>query len=131
MALLRGIELLALGRQQTVALAYEKRAYVDAKGAPVAVDDRTCYDCLNNWFALAADPIDFCPHCGHRAKPWPEFADAQAWSRDYNFVWLNRLGIAPFAVRRSDGAWLLALAHDGSMLEQTGRYVSVRPLQNS
>ncbi len=129
MAMLRGIETLALGRQRTVRLFYQKGGYVDARGERVAVADRTCYDCLNNYFALADDPIDFCPHCGHRDAPWPDLTAAQAWAQTHNFAWLQPFLLMPFAVRRPDGAWLLALAQDGTILLHLGRYMDVRPLQ--
>ena len=128
MAILRGIETLALGKRETVPVFYEGGRYVNAKDEPVALDDRTCHACLNMHSALAADPIDFCPHCGQRTQPWTDLAAAQAWAQSYDFKWLHALHVRPFAVRRADDVWGLAMARDESMLLQTGRFVDVRPL---
>lgn len=128
MAMLRGIETLALGRRETVQVFYDHGRYLDRAGEPVALDDHTCHSCLNMHFGLAADPIDFCPHCGQRASPWQDVSAALQWAQAYDFHWLHALGVRPFAVRRPDGLWVLAMAQDESMLQITGRFVDIRPL---
>lgn len=131
MAILRGIETKALGRKKTVEVAYEGKAYVDRSGKPVKLQDVTCYDCLNNYYVLADDPIEFCPHCGRRegGKTWANFEDARKWAMEYDFAWLRKLGVQPFGVRRGDGAWLLGIGKSPDAFLATGRFVDARPLQ--
>jgi len=108
MALLRGIETTAIGRQKTVEVLYEDRAYVDKNGKPVKLQDVTCYGCMNNYFMLADDPIDYCPHCGRReGTPWASHDEAVRWASPHNFAYMRKLGLEPFSLRRSDGAWVL------------------------
>jgi hypothetical protein len=135
MALLRGIETTALGKTRTVEVSYENRAYVDSKGAVVKLQDMTCYSCLHSYFVLAADPIDFCPHCGRReGQPWTSHDDAVKWARMHDFKWLRKLGLEPFGLRRGDGVWILgfgrAMTAGGTATAMlgTGNYVEARSL---
>ncbi len=129
MAILRGIETIALGQTRTVEISYENRTYVDRKGVPVKLQDVTCYGCMNNYFVLADDPIDFCPHCGRReGSPWQSHEEAVRWASPYNFAWLRKLGLEPYGMRRSDGAWVLGFAGNANTLLGKGSIVEARSL---
>ena len=130
MALLRGIETLAIGRTTTVELSYEGSGqYVDNEGKPVKVDDVTCYECLNNTFVLASEPTDYCPHCGYRTgKAWVDYEAARAWAMKHDFAYMRALGRVPFGVRRGDGSWLLAFAKKADELLRSGSFVAAREL---
>ena len=130
MPLLRGIETTALGRLRSVEVSYEAGSYVDGRGKAVALDDLTCYSCMNSYFVLADDAIDYCPHCGRReGQPWSEPAEAIKWAGGQDFSYLKRLGLEPFAALRSDGTWLLAFASDANALLGTGRFLQAKGLR--
>lgn len=130
MALLRGIETLALGKTRTVEVSYENRQYVDGQGRPVKLVDVMCYGCGNNHFALADDPIDFCPHCGRReGKPvWGSHEEAVRWASAYDFRWLRKLGLEPFGLRRGDGSWQLGFGRSSGQMLGSGTFVEARSL---
>jgi len=130
MAILRGIETTALGRLRTVEVSYEGGAYVDAKGKAVGLEDRTCYSCMNSYFVLSDDPIDYCPHCGRReGKTWAEPGDAIKWAGGQDFSYLKRLGLEPFAALKSDGVWVLCFARDTAAVLGTGRFLQAKGLR--
>lgn len=129
MALMRGIETTAIGRSKTVEVSYEDRKYVDRSGKPVKLQDVTCYTCLNNYFMLTDDPIDFCPHCCRREGPaWSSHQDAVRWASPYSFAWLRKLGFEPFGLRQSDGAWVLGFGRNSGALIGKGNVIEVRSL---
>ncbi len=129
MPLLRGIETTALGKTKTVEITYEKRTYLDRQGRPVALQDVTCYGCMNNYYVLADDPIDFCPHCGRReGAPWSSHDQAVSWARQYDFKWLRKLGLEPYGLRRGDGVWVLGFGRGAEQMLGSGHFVQVRSL---
>lgn len=129
--ILRGIETLALGKARAVEVSYEAGAYVDARGAPVKLLDMACHECMNRYYLLADEPIDFCPHCGHRRTAWASYDEARAWSFGHDFGWLHRLGRNVFAVRDAGGQWTLAIAPGADALWSTGRHFEVRALADA
>ena len=130
MAFLRGIETLAIGKEETVELFYEGAgSWVNDKGAEVKVADVACYDCLSSYYVLQSDPIDFCPHCGYRkGAVWAEYEAARNWAMKHDWAWMRKLGRIPVGCRRGDGSWLLAFAPSADALQRTGRFVQVREL---
>ncbi len=129
MPYLTGIETLAIGRDQTVALSYEDGKFVDLDGEPVALQDVLCYQCANMHFVLEADPIDYCPHCGDRnGRTWPTYEDARKWSWGQRFDYLHELGCGLFAVRLSDGNWVPAIAKSSRALLAGSRVVDAKAL---
>ena len=130
MALLRGIETLAIGRTSTVELSYEGSGqYVDREGNAVKIEDVACYECLNSMYVLASEPIDYCPHCGYRTgKAWPDYEAARSWAMKHDFAYMRALGRVPFGVRRGDGSWLLAFAKKADELLRSGDFVAAREL---
>ena len=129
MPYLRGIETTAIGRTRTVDVAYEGGAYVDRGGRKVELQDVTCYSCMNSCYVLSAEPIDFCPHCGRReGAPWATHDEAVQWATPHNFAWLRKLGLDPYALRRSDGVWVLGFGKSADALLGVGKYLEVRSL---
>ena len=130
MAFLRGIETLAIGKQETVTLYYEGAGrWVDDNDEEVKATDATCYDCLSSYYVLDKDPIDFCPHCGYRSgKSWAKYEEARSWAMKHEWGWMRSLGRSPIGARRSDGSWLVVFAPSAESVQQSGRYVLAREL---
>lgn len=129
MALLRGIETTAIGKARTVEIEYEKGGYVDRQGRKVAIIDMSCYACMNGYYVLDADPIDYCPHCGRReGSPWPSYEEARTWAATYEWKYMKTLGLLPFGTRRFDGAWVLGFAKSSRAIFDTGKFAEVRCL---
>jgi hypothetical protein len=130
MPMLRGIETTAIGRSKTVEVAYENRKYVDRQGRPVPLIDMTCYSCQNSYYVLEAEPIDYCPHCGRREgqTPWTSHDDAVRWAMPQSFAYLRKLGIEPYALRRSDNVWVLGFGRNAEAMLGAGRYLEARSL---
>ena len=130
MAFLRGIETLAIGKQEVVELHYEGAGkWVDKNDKEVKATDAMCYDCMSSFYVLDKDPIDFCPHCGYRnGKSWAEYEQARSWAMKNEWGWMRDLGRIPVGARRSDGSWLLVFAPSAAAVQQSGRYVQAREL---
>lgn len=130
MAILRGIETLGLGKQKTVELVYAGAgSYVDRDGDAVKVEDIGCYDCMNGYYVLKSDPIDFCPHCGYRGSAvWADYDDARKWAMTIEWSWMRGLGRQPIGCRRGDGSWILGFANKPEDLLVGGRFVATRAL---
>ncbi|MBI5611199.1 MAG: hypothetical protein HY902_20165 [Deltaproteobacteria bacterium] len=129
MALLRGIETTAIGKTKTLEIEYEKGGYVDKSGRKVAVLDMNCYSCLNAYFVLEDDPIDYCPHCGRReGAPCASYDEALSWARPHEWKYMKKLGLLPYGLRRFDGVWVLGFAKSSKALFDTGKFAEVRCL---
>ncbi|MCO4762847.1 MAG: hypothetical protein KC502_15135 [Myxococcales bacterium] len=130
MAFLRGIETLAIGKQETVSLYYEGAGlWVDKDGKEVKATDAMCYDCMTSFYVLDKDPIDFCPHCGYRnGKSWAEYEKARSWAMKHDWEWMRKLGRIPVGCRRSDGSWLAVFAPSAKAVANSGKYVQAREL---
>lgn len=130
MAILRGIETLAIGKQKTVELVYAGAgAYTDRDGEPVKVADVGCYDCMNGYYVLESDPIDFCPHCGYRTgQVWASYEEARAWAMKHDWAWMRELGRQPVGCRRTEGSWILGFAKRPDDLLHGGRFAAARAL---
>ncbi|MEY3012828.1 MAG: hypothetical protein RIT45_1563 [Pseudomonadota bacterium] len=130
MAILRGIETLAIGKQKTVELVYGGGGtYTDHEGEPVKVADIGCYDCMNGYYVLESDPIDFCPHCGYRAgKVWATYEEARTWAMQMDWAWMRELGRQPIGCRRTEGSWILGFARHPDDLLMGGRFAATRAL---
>ena len=130
MAFLRGIETLAIGKQETVELHYEGAGrWVDKDDKVVKATDALCYDCMSSFYVLDKDPIDYCPHCGYRnGKSWAEYEEARSWAMKQEWEWMRKLGRIPVGARRTDGSWLAVFAPSAADVQRTGRYVQAREL---
>ncbi|GEM_PF-1128429 len=133
MAILRGIETLAIGKSKVVEIFYAGAgSYEDADGEEVKLMDVACLECRNNFYVLQNDPVDFCPHCAdRRGKVWSDYEKARSWAMEHEFEWLRERGRVPIGVRTSQGVWVLGLARSAADLlrmDRTGTIVNAREL---
>jgi hypothetical protein len=130
MAMLRGIETLAIGKTKVVEIEYAGKGYVDRRGQKVSVEDIICFGCSNAYFSLSEDPIDYCPHCGRReASPWNTLEEARAWARAFDFGYMSKFSLLPLACQRPEGFWVLGFARSVGDVLALGRYADVREIR--
>lgn len=129
--MIKGLELLCLGKKASFEVEYSGGHYVKA-GTTIEVPDLvdiTCQWCGTPFYTREGDTIEFCVHCGRfDRRQFKTFQDLQQWTREQSWSFLSAVPhLSVFAVVK-DTTWSLRLARSQDELELTGNWADVKPL---
>jgi len=127
--MIRGLELIALGRTKSFELVYDQGTYRNVIGEEIdSLLDMSCYNCGNAYYTLEEDAIPFCPHCGNfERKKFDSYEDLCAWSREQNWGFTKYISETYVAVQ-TDDRWEIRPTTQPDQMKRQGRYLDVRML---
>ena len=127
--MIRGIELLAIGKGQSFEILYEGGKYLKPNREQVDnLLDMTCYSCGGAYYTLEDDALEFCPHCGRfDRRQFDSYEELRYWAREQSWAFLGEIEQRYFAVH-SGGRWEMRPARNENELKRTRRFDDVRPL---
>ena len=129
--MLRGLELVCLGRQESFEIDYLGGAYSRADTGEVVEDilDSTCQWCGERFYTREEDGIEFCVHCGtFDRRRFERYQDLVTWAREQDWGFLRFVPeLKAFAVLR-DTNWSLRFARTKEELEFRGTWSDVKAI---
>ena len=126
---IRGLEMIAIGKERFFEVFYEDGAYRDGRGKPVeGLLDMICFACGAAYYTLEDQTIEFCPACGQFERTrFENLREIGQWANGQNWKFLAHNAKSVFAVTRGDG-WYLAFARERVELESKGIYAEIHAL---
>lgn len=129
MSTIRGLEMIAIGKEKHFEIFYEEGEYRDRKGQRVeGLMDMICFACGASYYTVEEQPIEFCPACGQFERMrFENVREISQWANKQNWKFLKYTGNMVFAVTRGE-EWYLAFAKDRARLEQRGTFLEIQAL---
>ena len=132
MSRMRGLEMVAIGKEKFFEIHYEGGQYLNPRGEVVEdLVDMTCFNCGAAYYTFGDQMIEFCPACGQfERNRFERYTDLAKWARGQNWKFLKHTGNKVFGVSRGDGFYL-AFAKDRVVLETRGVFTEINEIQTT